>query len=331
MRLTSQRIFTIHPELNPGAPLPERLQQLLADQQRSWRQLSEGYRALRDVGTRELPCDGFTVRLQFNPRRIVSTGARVDEQSIKARPCFLCVENLPDEQRGILYHGTFLILCNPAPIFERHFTVSHTNHTGQAIEPAVETLLDLSRDLGPGYTVFYNGPRCGASAPDHLHFQACPSNVLPIELEAVEPSRRVSVRKEGTVSAFTLSRCGRSVIVVESRDAKETAHVLRKLLESMRTRLGIVEEPMVNILCTFGYDAWRLIIFPRKKHRPDAYFLEGNDRILISPAAVDLGGLVVTPVEKDFMSVDAKTMEGIYTEVSLEPDTVGEILDASGR
>ncbi|HTP12387.1 MAG TPA: DUF4922 domain-containing protein, partial [Bacteroidota bacterium] len=181
MPLSSERVFAVHPRNNSDVSLPTRLQRLLDEQRKSWKDLTDGFEALRTVKTRELVCGGFPVTLQFNPGRIKSTGAVLDEASLRARKCFLCVENLPVPQRGVLYSDEFLILCNPAPIFKGHFTVSHVDHREQSIEAFPGVFLDLARDLSPQFTVFYNGPKCGASAPDHLHYQVCPSNVIPIE------------------------------------------------------------------------------------------------------------------------------------------------------
>lgn len=326
--LTSQRVFTIHPKQDPKVPLTDLLDRLFIDQKRTWRLFADGYEALAGVKTRNVDCDGFSVTLQFNPRRMASTSARVDEQSLKMRKCFLCIENLPDEQRGILYQDSFLILCNPAPIFDRHFTVSHTRHIPQSVEAFLDVFLELARELSPSFTVFYNGPRCGASAPDHLHAQVCPANILPIEALSAEEPRRVFVRKDGTVSFWTLRNCGREVILIESTDKREMESAIRGLLDAMRTTLQMTDEPMINILGSFAKGTWRLTVFPRSKHRPDVYYRQGNDQILISPAAVDLGGVVVTPQEKDFASVDAHMIEGIFREVSLEKTIMDRVFGA---
>ncbi len=328
MHLTSQRIFAIHPKNNPEVSLAIRLRQLLDVQKQGWRDLAAGCDALHTVKTRTVQCSGLAVNLQFNPGRIQSTSAVLDEESLRSRQCFLCYENMPDEQRGILFHDQFLILCNPAPIFDLHFTVSHIMHRPQSIEAFPGVFLDLARELNRTSTVFYNGPRCGASAPDHMHFQICPVNVLPIETIAASDEARNLVRKEGSHSIWTLSNCGRQAIVLECSDKHETESVLFRLLDAMKQVLERTEEPLVNILCSFKDNTWRLIIFPRTKHRPEAFSKEGNDQVLISPAAVDLAGVVVTPVERDFTAVDAATIEGIFREVSLDGSVVDAILGA---
>jgi len=328
MRLTSQRVFVIHPNKDPKVSLSERLQQLLREQKQSWPDLARGYAVLSETKTRLIECEGSPVILQFNPGRIKSTSARVDEKSIQSRKCFLCIENLPDEQRAILYQDNFLILCNPAPIFDRHFTISHTNHVAQSLEAFPGVFLDLAFELSPSYTVFYNGPKCGASAPDHLHFQVCPSNILPIEALAGNETKRILKTTDNAVSVWTLSSCGRQILVIESKDKKEMELAVGLLLRAMRRTLAVTDEPMVNVLCSFADGRWQMIIFPRSKHRPDVYYREGGDQVLISPAAVDLGGVIITPLEKDFVSVDAKIVEGIFKEVSLDAQAVERILGA---
>lgn len=326
MHLTSQRIFAIHPKKDPEVSLSIRLRQLLDVQKQAWPDLAAGHEALRKVKTRIVDCGGFAATLQFNPGRIKSTSAQLDEASLRSRQCFLCFENIPDEQRGILFHDQFLILCNPAPIFDLHFTVSHITHRPQSIEAFPGTMLDLARELSRSHSVFYNGPRCGASAPDHMHFQICPINASPIEALASNDDARVLIRKEGSHSVWTLTNCGRKVIVIECTEKHEMESVLFRLLDAMKRVLESHEEPLVNILCSFKDNAWRFIVFPRTKHRPDVYYKEGNDQIMISPAAVDLAGLVVTPLEKDFATVDSETIQTIFREVSLDGSVVGRIL-----
>ncbi|MGB2868513.1 MAG: DUF4922 domain-containing protein [Bacteroidota bacterium] len=311
-----------------GASLSSLSLQLLEQQKRSWKTLAAGYASLEKIQIREIQCTGFSAWLQWNPGRIVSTGAKVDAKSIEARPCFLCVENLPKEQQGILYGEDFLVLCNPAPIFRQHYTISNLAHIPQSLEPFVHTFLNLAKDLSPGFTVFYNGPRCGASAPDHMHFQASPSGAIPVEKEALDPKRRVLLKNKGSVSKFLLQNYGRQVVVLESKDQSELENSFLNLLKVWKHAFGTVEEPMMNVLCSCTGRLWRLIVFPRRKHRPEVYFKKGDKQVLISPAAVDIGGLIVTPREKDFRSLDAKMVEAIFREVTIEDDDMQKIARA---
>lgn len=325
--LIHARSFAVFDSKSTTSSLPELLARLLDEQKRTWPQLSAGYSSLTSVRLREIRCSGYSVWLQFNPGRIVSTGARVDAESIRERRCFLCVENLPAPQKGILYKDDFLVLCNPAPIFPEHFTISHIDHIAQAFSSSVTTFLDLARDLSPRLTVFYNGPKCGASAPDHLHFQASPAGTIPVEKEASEGERRLHRKNVRGVEIFTLANYGRQLIILESGQSSSLEGVLFDLLDSLRTVIGANEEPMMNVLCSYGDCEWRVVLFPRSKHRPDAYYKEGKEQILVSPAAVDIGGLIITPLEKDFNSVNAETVEDIFREVSLPSAKVDEVLE----
>lgn len=289
---------------------------LLENQQSVWTMAAEGYASLQYAQIREVQCRTFSAWLQFNPKRIVSTGAKVDAHSIRQRRCFLCIENLSAKQQGVLYQDEFLLLCNPMPIFSAHYTISHIQHRPQLIAAHLETFLQLAQDLSPAFTVFYNGAQCGASAPDHLHFQAAPAGAIPIEHEAGNPSRRDFVQKVDGIAVILLKEIGRAVVVLEGPNAEKLIHVLQQLLAKMQMILQIADEPRVNILCQYNSPQWRIILFLRRKHRPEVFFKEGDEKILISPASVDMGGLIVTPVEKDFRTVDAQLIEAIYEEVS---------------
>jgi ATP adenylyltransferase/5',5'''-P-1,P-4-tetraphosphate phosphorylase II len=311
-----------------ASSLTEQSLRLLHQQQQTWPQLIDGYAAFANVMQKHIDCNGFSVTLQCNPKRIVSSGAKIDAKTISERKCFLSIENLPPEQRGILYRNHFLVLCNPAPIVDQHFTISHVDHVPQAVEAYLGTLLLLAQDFSPSFTVFYNGPRCGASAPDHMHFQAGPAGLIPVEADVVKPERRSLARIIDGVEVLTLKNFGRQVIVLESRNAASLEAVFHRLMSSMREEEKTMEEPKVNIICTHAAGLWRLIVFPRAKHRPDVYFKEGDEQIMISPASIDIGGLPVTPKERDFERVDAAMIEHIYAEVSLTRPEVERIIAA---
>lgn len=307
--------------------LPELCNSLLLQQQSSWPWLINGYAALQNVRVREIQCGTYPVFVQFNPQRIVSSGAKVDPESIGKRRCFLCLENLPEEQKGILYRDDLLVLGNPAPIVDRHLTIAHVKHIPQAIEGFIPLFLDLAQAMSPVFTIFYNGPKCGASAPDHMHFQACPTGVIPIEREAVNPARRKQRKMLENVSILTIEDIGRQNIIIECDDALDVQTVFKRLILVMKEMSGSDDEPMINALCSYYGSLWRIIVFPRRKHRPDVFFKEGNEQVLISPAAVDIGGLVVTPIERDFDRVDAQMIQHIFDEVMLDNATVEKIIE----
>jgi len=299
----------------------------MEQQKINWPQLNEGYTALESVRVRNIACDGYNVSVQFNPKRIKSTGADLDVIAIQGRECFLCLENLPELQKGILYRDKFLLLCNPVPIFSRHFTFSSIYHNPQEFEPSLDIMLDLARDLSPDFTVFYNGPKSGASAPDHFHFQVIPNRAVPVETDAVDMRRRKPVYYKGHVAGCYLMNYGRSAFVIESTDKIRLIEFIKRILTSWKKALGSLEEPKMNILCSYQEELWRLIILPRRKHRPDIYFLRGDDHVMISPAAVDMGGIVVTPLERDFLRADAKLIESIFAEVTEPTEILEKILE----
>lgn len=288
--------------------------------------LSDGVAALQHVQTRSIDCGPFTVRMQYNPKRIVSTGANVDAASIKERKCFLCTANLPPEQQGVLYQDRFLVLCNPMPIFREHFTISHVDHIPQSIEEQILTFLELAKAMSPAYSVFYNGPKCGASAPDHMHFQASPAGMIPAEQEFA--AHRKHAKMVGDVAVSTMVRYGRSVIVLEGRKVQEMELTFLRMASAMRKLLQTNEEPMMNVIGSYLEGTWKLIIFLRSKHRPAVFFAEGDAKVMISPASVDIGGLVVTPMEKDFILTDAPLITSIFEEISAAPSTVQSIIES---
>ncbi len=313
-----------------GKRLPELCLELLSEQKKTWPDLRRGCESLRDIRERDVSCRGFSVRLQHNPERIKNTLADVAQTNANERRCFLCLEHLPKSQKGVLYRSEYLILCNPRPIFPAHFTVSHLEHRPQAISEEIHTLLRLLAEFGPGWTVFYNGPKCGASAPDHLHFQTAPSGQMLIEREIREEKRFTPSRISG-VLLYRLRDLGREVVVMEGDDPVALERVFEGLLNALRRVLCLVEEPMINVAGFHEGEEWRLVIFPRRKHRPDAFFREGDARVVVSPGLIDMGGVLITPVEKDFERLNAAAVERIYAEVSLEPMILEEAIERLGK
>jgi hypothetical protein len=318
----------IDAKFDGGRYLPELCLKLLSDQKKVWQDLREGCESLKNVRERDLSCKGFSVRLQHNPGRIKSSLADVSERNANERPCFLCLNQLPEGQKGILYRREYLILCNPMPVFPAHFTVSHIDHRIQTIAGPIETLLQLMADFGSGWMVLYNGPQCGASAPGHLHFQTGPSGQVPIEQETQEKNRRTLMTQVEGVLLYRVRDLGREVIILEASNLTTMGSVFTRFLTAVKKVLLLDEEPMVNIAGFYEKRRLRLVIFPRRKHRPDAFFKEGDDRVVVSPGVIDMGGLVITPVGKDFERLDAPAVEGIYREVSLEGKIVERAIDA---
>jgi len=304
--------------------------ELLSEQRKIWQDLREGYESLKGVRERDLSCSGFSVRLQYNPGRIKSSLANVAEKNTDERRCFLCLDHLPEGQKGIFYRNEYLILCNPMPVFSSHFTVSHFDHRLQAISEHIDTFLQLMADFGSDWAILYNGPKCGASAPDHLHFQAAPSGQMPIEKEIQEEKRLTLMTQLNNVLLYRVRDRGREVIILEGDDPMTVGDAFKVFLNALKKVLLIEEEPMMNIAGFCKERKWRLIIFPRCKHRPDAFFREGDSRIVVSPGAIDMGGLLITPLKKDFDQLDGALVESIYREVSLGGKTVKRAIDAMG-
>jgi len=301
---------------------------LLSDQKKSWQDLRKGYESLKNVRERDLSCRGFSVRLQYNPGRIKSSTADVTEKKAEDRQCFLCLDHLPEYQRGILYRSDYLILGNPMPVFSSHFTVSHIDHRHQTIDEHIQTFLQLLADFGSGWAILYNGPKCGASAPDHFHFQAAPLGKMPIEKEIREGKRLTLIKQVDKVLLYRVRDLGREAIILEGDDPILIERVLKDFLNALKKVLSMDEEPMINIAGFHDAKKWRLVIFPRRKHRPEVFFKNGDARMIISPGVIDMGGLLITPVKKDFERLDATVVEGIYREVSLEGNIVERAIDA---
>jgi len=313
--LPNQKTYTT---FDGGKNLSGLCLELLSEQKKVWQDLRKGYELVKDIKERDLPCRGFSVRLQFNPGRMKSSTAEISKIDAKERQCLLCLDHLPETQKGIQYRSDYLILSNPMPIFSSHFTVSHIDHRLQIIDEHVGTSLQLMADLGPSWAVLYNGPKCGASAPDHLHFQTAPAGKMPIEKE-IREEKRLTLQRQ--VDGVLLSRArdlGREVIILEGDDPVAIERVLKDFLKALKKVLVVDEEPMMNIAGFYEERKWRLVIFPRRKHRPDAFFKDGDARVVVSPGVIDMGGLLITPVKRDFERLDASAVEGIFREVSLE-------------
>jgi hypothetical protein len=333
--LLKQKTYTTFDGQKSLKSLPELCLELLSEQKREWLDLREGCKSLKSVRERDLSCRGFSVRLQCNPMRIKSTTADVDKKNVKERQCFLCQDHLPDAQKGILYRSDYLILCNPMPVLSSHFTISHLDHRRQTIDEHIDTLLQLMADFGSGWTIFYNGPKCGASAPDHLHFQAVPSGQIPIEKEIRGEKRLTLMKQVDGVLLYHVRDLGREVIILEGDDPMDVGGTFKRILNALKRVLLVNEEPMINIAGFYEErkweeSKWRLVIFPRRKHRPDAFFREGDARVVVSPGVIDMGGVLITPVEKDYERLDEAAIEGIYREVSLEGETVEKAIDTMG-
>ena len=279
--------------------------------------------------------------VQFNPARIVSTSAKVDPETLKRRPCFLCEVNRPEEQSSLPMLKKYHLLLNPNPILPKHFTIPLRHHHDQQILDYYEDMMEMAVRL-KDMLLFYNGPKCGASAPDHMHFQAGSRGVVPLErdwLERYQPvrSRVWPISENEYLEALQLEDFADSTGIFSLRDylcpgfvvITRTPHANKVLFDKLYASLPVVEghsEPMMNILAwvqSSSYDGSQRIvsvIIPRSKHRPDCYFKEGTENMMVSPGALDMAGLLVVPREEDFQRMDADTAKAIIQECGISRD-----------
>lgn len=293
----------------------QKIERLFTDQLASWELAGNNYAALSRVKTKELDVNGTHYKVQFNPARIVSSAAKVDTKSIQERKCFLCPEHLPNVQRGLPFKENYQILVNPFPIFPKHLTIPALQHTAQRIKDRFGDMLDLAT-CAEEYVVFYNGPHCGASAPDHAHFQAGSKGFLPIEQEwKNKKAGKIVTHKSATLSY--LNDAPRATLILEATHREDAIALFNTVYDAMELKPG-EDEPMMNILAWMENDRWIVCIFPRAQHRPFCYAAEGDANILISPASVDMGGVFITPLEKDFEKLTATDIASILKEVCLD-------------
>ena len=293
---------------------------LLQIQINEWDKLDDGYKNLSSLKTKAFWFDGFKIKTQLNAERIFSTSAKVDENSIRSRSCFLCEKNLPEEQKGIKLLENYLLLCNLYPVFPEHFTIVTVNHKPQEILSSFSDFVLLSKLLSDKYTVVYNGPQCGASAPDHLHFQAGTKYFMPIEndFHSIKNEFGDTVLDNEHLSVTAADDGLRRFISLESNDDKILLKAFNNFYDIYSELNSNNGEPMMNLICNFDEEfGWRVIIFLRSKHRPSHYYSEEEKRIMLSPAAIDLGGVCITPLEKDFNKIDKELLKSIFNEVAL--------------
>ena len=259
----------------------DQFRDFLTKQNHTWKLSADNYRGLNHVEEKLFHFDGFVIKVQFNPERMRSSTAKVDQSSIAARKCFLCSENRPEVQNSIDLPHDFLLLVNPFPIFKTHFTIPSIHHIPQRLTGNLEAMFTIAR-LMEGFQLFYNGPECGASAPDHLHFQAGETGFLPVESEflSLRLNKDALISRSATTNVWTIDHYLRRMISIETESQEHGIQLIEKIL----SRFGEIQsekvEPMVNLLCTFLNGKWILHLFPRKLHRPTQYFTVGNHTTL---------------------------------------------------
>ena len=288
-----------------------------------WTDARHRFRDLKHVETRQL---SDQLKLQWNPARIVSTGAKIDKKTLGERPCFLCDKNRPKEQMSKQIDEKFHLLVNPFPILPVHFTIPARKHQPQLIYKnygEIHRFISLHSDL----MVFYNGPKCGASAPDHLHFQAGTNGILPLQTNWQRLSRNltdiISLNDEEKISVVRDFIVPAFVIISKSAESDEA--LFRRLYKAMPQR-GDETEPMMNIISWRKGEEFISVVIPREKHRPEAYFAEGDAQFVVSPGALDMSGLIITPREEDFRKLTEEKALSLLQECGVSEEKMNAII-----
>jgi len=257
---------------------------------------ADNYRKLENVRTKSFDYGSFKLYVHFNPARALSTLAKLDQQSILERPCFLCHKNRPAIQQSLNYQGLFDICINPYPICYKHFTIISKQHEPQLLnDQKIASFYQLAADL-EGWIILYNGARSGASAPDHFHFQAVGPEFFPYPIETPMP---------GLINKISFS----------SDSIQNAAQELKKQMAQLANGSG--EEPQLNLFCEYKAGCWVSTLFPRRCHRPRQFFATDHTQIMSSPGAIDMTGHLIVAREEDFLKIDRETLEDIYRQVSL--------------
>lgn len=318
-------------EINRRLGLAEKeAEEFIAAQFEKWELCRKNHEALKDIKTKSFNIDGNNIKVQFNPARAVSTLAKLDKSSIEARPCFLCMKNKPEEQYSISIDAgmKFSIRINPYPILPGHLTISSEEHIPQTLADKMnmqlpgKVLQKVEDYFGHGYAIFYNGAKCGASAPDHFHFQAARKEDIPFIAQWEEifksavKDETVEMQNGDMCTSFSVNGYICPIKAFISNSGNIDTELLNRYLNSLTTHEGETE-PRFNMF------AWRdtdgkfiTAYFPREAHRPSCYFAEGKEQIFVSPGALDMAGLIVTPREEDFLKITESDIKKIYKEVS---------------
>jgi SpoIID/LytB domain protein len=301
------------------------LQRFFNRQLEKWEAARQRYHDLRGSKTRELVVGSSSIQVQWNPARMVSTGAKMDKKTIAERPCFLCEQNRPKEQIKKDIDGQYELLVNPFPILPQHFTIPSLKHQPQRILNSYGEIHKLLEEY-PEMMVFYNGPQCGASAPDHAHFQAGTCGVLPLQMSwkrlSSNLTKIVSINDHEDISLIEDYHC--TALLIRSRSQYGDEQLFRRLYDALP---DMDPEPMMNIVAWRRDEDFLSVVFPRTKHRPECYYAEGDEQYIISPGALDMAGLIITPRQEDFDRLTPEKALSILNEITLSGDALQQVLD----
>lgn len=300
------------------------LNKFIKDQLSVWQLASSNFRALKTAPSREVDVFGLKCRIQYNPRRVISSTADTSPAAIASRKCFLCADNRPKEQFHLGFEGrkgrNYHIQINPYPIFRGHLVIVRDEHIPQEIWHHFPDMLDFAARY-KDYLVFYNGPSSGASAPDHLHFQAIPKHNLPLE-EVVDefldhPGEPLATVKDASLYKF--DGYARGVFALKATTSKSLAKLFYRLLDCTDRGKG-EEEPMFNLYAHVKNGEYRTIVVMRSAKRSHHFYSEGADHLTISPGAADIAGLFVAPFREDYDKADTALLEELLSEVCISED-----------
>lgn len=300
--------------------------QLVDLQLLQWPLAKQNYSGLKKVMVKTIAFDGFEVNVQYNPERMRSSAANVDAKAISERSCFLCDNNLPTAQARLPWGEGYQLLLNPYPIFEKHFTIPTFTHTPQLLVNRIGHMLDLVMEL-PDFVLFYNGARCGASAPDHFHFQAGLKGLLPIEADYKNAEIMKFHHMRDGVSIYHWPSYLRGVVTLVGDKNDVVVGILETLLKNLPINHANDQEPMVNMLVWFDSGQYVVHLFPRTIHRPNCFFQSGSEQVLISPASVDMDGFLVVPRLEDYEKIDEGWIRRIFGEVCFNDHDIVELLE----
>ena len=307
----------------------------VGDQLSRWPLACENFRALKNVKVREMEAGGLTVKLQFNPARIVSSAAKLKKEDIAGRKCFLCRDNRPKEQIMLKFDGRknkkYHILVNPYPIFPDHLVIADARHTDQSIRQRYVDMLDLARKY-TDFTFFYNGPRSGASAPDHHHFQAAPRGLIPLEcdvdrlVDQIDKSDALEyVTSLQDADLYHYQKFTTGVFVLEAETSKSMAKLFYRLLDCAEVPEGD-SEPMFNLFTFYRDGKFRSIVIFRSRHRSHHYFSDGPEHLTMSPGCADMGGVFIVPVEEEYEKLTPGLLAEMLAEVSVTKEDEASII-----
>ncbi len=295
-----------------------KIQKFVGDQLSRWPLACDNFRALKNVRVREVEINGLTVKLQFNPARMVSSAAKLTKEDIARRRCFLCRENRPQEQIMLKFEGRkgkkYHILVNPYPIFPDHLVIAMDRHADQSIWHRYIDMLDLARKY-TDQTFFYNGPCCGASAPDHHHFQGVPMGLMPLEND-VNTAELKYLTEVQDARLYHYEKFTSGIFVIKAETAKSAAKMFYRLLDCAGTKEGDTE-PRINLFTYWRDGEFRSIVVFRKCHRSHHYFSEGPDHLTMSPGCADMAGVFIVPVEEEYKKITPELLGDMLEEVSM--------------